>query len=672
MQDIPPPSVDGISPVEPPKVEEGPHGPKVPEKLTKRMRNVVLVLLLIPYVGYVGWCLFLLLVFPSPAGAFAELMYPGVISCAVGAAALIILGALSLKRITQTKMISARVRLLSYGRVIVFVLPGIVLSVITPVMVLREPGLVMEITDPTEQSQMVAPLAVTFSLEKAVDILSRRNLRPVSFSWDFDDDGEENDNTVEPVATALYDRPAVYTAIATIELNDHSRRRVARQVYIPTAVFSVSPMRPGIEESVRFSVAHLIDEEEEIREVQWDFDDDGIVDVISDLPDAAHTYLKTGRVTVIATVKYANQTQKVYEREIEIFEPEPPPFPVAIVSEPENLLSPPPLGTIFHIESEIPIKDVIWDFGDGEKAKGDRVGHNFQERGIFQVKARVYAENGEMAQLTKIVRIVENLKLPDLAFDGTPEFVRGGEELKGEVPVSVNLTPRTTMPLIDFSWEAPGATSVGSLDTTLQAIYRRQGTYTLTLIAQDPDGKVMRKPLTLTVDPPSSTVSIRMTPEQGVAPLIVRFDASETVIPNEEITGFEWVFGDTDESPQQRGAQVEYTFERPGTFEVTLKTYTTSGKMYDGSKFIVVRAPILDACAMPSRTSGKAPLGVSFDMSCTTGNPTSILWDFGDESQSDENRPIHVFEKAGTYKVTLTVEDAIGSTSNEVITVTAF
>jgi PKD repeat protein len=123
-----------------------------------------------------------------------------------------------------------------------------------------------------------------------------------------------------------------------------------------------------------------------------------------------------------------------------------------------------------------------------------------------------------------------------------------------------------------------------------------------------------------------------MTPEQGVAPLTVRFDASETVIPGEEITGFEWLFGEEESAPQQRGALVEHTFELPGTFQVTLKAYTTSGKMYEGTKFIVVRAPVLDACAMPSRTSGKSPLGVSFNMACTTGNPTSILWDFGDGS----------------------------------------
>jgi PKD repeat protein len=162
-----------------------------------------------------------------------------------------------------------------------------------------------------------------------------------------------------------------------------------------------------------------------------------------------------------------------------------------------------------------------------------------------------------------------------------------------------------------------------------------------------------------------------MNPEGGVAPIQVRFDASETVIPGEEITGFEWVFGDDEGgAPQQLGAVVEHLFQLPGTYVTKLKAYTTSGKIYTEEKTIVIRAPILDACALPSRTAGVAPLGVSFDMSCTTGTPVSVLWKFGDGAESDERNPVHVFEESGVYRVILTIEDAIGSVSTEIITIT--
>jgi PKD repeat protein len=163
-----------------------------------------------------------------------------------------------------------------------------------------------------------------------------------------------------------------------------------------------------------------------------------------------------------------------------------------------------------------------------------------------------------------------------------------------------------------------------------------------------------------------------MKPEGGVAPLLVRFDASETVIPDREITGFEWTFGDDENAvPRQGGAQVEYLFDKPGTYEISLTAFTTSGESFEENRTIVIRSPVLDACFTTSRTSGKAPLGVSFDISCSTGVPTTVSWEFGDGTQADERNPIHVFERPGTYNVILQLLDAAGSVSREILTITA-
>ncbi len=63
---------------------------------------------------------------------------------------------------------------------------------------------------------------------------------------------------------------------------------------------------------------------------------------------------------------------------------------------------------------------------------------------------------------------------------------------------------------------------------------------------------------------------------------------------------------------------------------------------------------------MPSRRSGKAPLGVRFSTECSTGQFSSWLWDFGDGGQSDQKDPTHVFLQAGEFHVTLTATDANG------------
>ena len=76
-----------------------------------------------------------------------------------------------------------------------------------------------------------------------------------------------------------------------------------------------------------------------------------------------------------------------------------------------------------------------------------------------------------MAKLSTIVRVVDELEIPDLSFSGSPEVDMKTGSIKGEVPLTVNLTPRSSLPLVTYTWEAPEATSVGSTETTLQAIY---------------------------------------------------------------------------------------------------------------------------------------------------------------------------------------------------------
>ena len=640
----------------------------VPPEQRKRMKMIILFFIGMPYLFYVCWCLFLISVFPNRTGAFQNLLMPAAMSCGIAALVLFIVGLLYLKRIMR-KGVPKPGKIMGIVRLAVFIAPGLILSGLVPPMIMREPSLVLEIKSPAPNVRMVAPLAITYTVESSVGVLKRRGLSVLEYSWDFDGDGKENDKTVLPEATGIYERQGAYVVSVVMKLSNNTRRKVSKRIAIPEEVFSFSPIRPGVDEPIKFSVERLVDDIEMITEVQWDFDADGIVDTVSDMPDAVHTYLRTGVVNVKATVKLNNQTQKSYERAIEIFEPQAPPFPVRIVSEPEILIGPAPFGTIFKVESDADLGDIIWEFGDGEKKRGDRVGHTFQSRGVYQISARVHAESGEVAQLSTVVRVVDNLNLPDLKFDGS-HTVNEREGIVAEVPVTISLTPRSTMPLIDYKWEAPGATSVGSTDNELQAIYRRPGHYDITLIAQDPAGKVLRHIVPLTVEPPSTQVKIHMNPEGGVAPLTVKFDGSETVIPNEEISGFEWKFGDTEsDSPQQRGALVEYIFEVPGTYTVVLTAFTTSGKTFSTDKTIVVRAPILDACAVPSRSSGKAPLGVSFDTSCTTGNPVEVHWEFGDNSESDELNPIHVFEKEGKYKVKLTITDLVGSTSSTTVNI---
>ena len=68
--------------------------------------------------------------------------------------------------------------------------------------------------------------------------------------------------------------------------------------------------------------------------------------------------------------------------------------------------------------------------------------------------------------------------------------------------------------------------------------------------------------------------------------------------------------------------------------------------------------PIANFTASP--TSGVTPLGVTFtDQS--TWTPSSWQWDFGDNTTSNVQNPVHTYNNTGDYTVTLTASNAGGS-----------
>src|SRR5207237_560556 len=117
------------------------------------------------------------------------------------------------------------VRQRSLIKMIAVLVPGIALGVIVPLLITREPPLSIDITNPTQAEDFVAPLAVTLSVERAAETLQGMGLKPVKYQWDFDGDGKENDETVLPTVSAYYDKQGSYGLVVRINLNDGSIRR---------------------------------------------------------------------------------------------------------------------------------------------------------------------------------------------------------------------------------------------------------------------------------------------------------------------------------------------------------------------------------------------------------------------------------------------------------------
>ncbi len=679
--DLPPQSpVDGIAAPADPVSQPAPVAPASSVQSPKPKQaasNIPLILFGILAVIYAAPALFLMAVLPRPDGSMQNAKLIGTAVYGGGALVLLLFGLFGLMRVSAIKD-RPRLKLFASLRLAGMVIPLLLLSGGTVAKINIEPSLALEVVSPTSVADLIAPVSVTFGMENTMKLLAQQKLTPLKEEWDFNGDGVVDQETFDPSATYLFTKAGVYVVAAKVTTTDGQSKKVSTRLVIPRASFGVSPAYPIIEEPATFSIDHLFPKTADAKtpkllKAKWDFDGDGVTDLETDKLQVSTTYHKLGPVSVSVTMTLTNQTQSTLQRTVTVSKPPDQPFPIELETEPQTLLGPPPFGVLFVLKTKEPIANATWDFGNQKNAEGLRVAQIYATVGNYTVNVVARSQSGAVARLSKIVRVTNPLEIRDLTFEGKPEVKNF--TIDGELPVTVDITPITAMPLISFSWDAPNATEVLATDKSFHAVYRDEGKYFVDLIGMDPDQNVYRRRITINANAAESSVTFSMDPATPTAPATVRFDASDTYIANgEEITGFEWDFGDNSQNDKTKfsGSAIEHLFEREGTYVITLNVRTISGRIFTGKQTLVVRAPVVDTCFMPSRRSGKAPLGVRFDTGCSTGEFQSWLWDFGDNSQSDQQNPTHVYLNAGEYKVTLTAvtKDGLKSMKTSTISVT--
>jgi PKD repeat protein len=676
--------VDGVvkeAPVRIAKTAPAPVTPSVSPTVVKVYKRIFVFFGMIAYAAYACWCIALLSLLPSSDVSMVSLSQIAPVTVLAGAGAFVIIGVLLFLRIVQSTA-SSTVKQRSLIRLAITILPGLMLSGFVPVMILKTPSFPMD-TVPASATEFVAPMPITLSLKRATEALKRMGKVPVQYVWYTDNTGKPKESTVTPEATIIFSRAGIYTVTARVLMADGTDQIIRKSILINQEVFQVTPDNPIVEQPARFSVSQLVSDQKLIKQVQWDFDGNGSYENNGTRMDAVHTYYTTGQVTVTALVDYTNQTQKKFTRTVEVKDPPPLPFPLTLNTEPKNLLGPIPFGVLFSMDTNEPLKEVVWDFGDGKQDRGTdlrRVGHTYQSPGIYSAVLQARSASGSIDQVTTIVRVTDILSIPDLHFDSKPTM-RQDSTLSGEVPLTVSITPQTNLPLIQYSWENPSDDTQKQVTApTYETVFRREGNYTITMTALGPDGSTRRVPIQVQVTSPAPELTIDMQPDGGIAPLHVTFDASDVFIPSGEmVAGFRWEFGDEDRNQtiELGGARIEHTYVNPGEYQLKLTVVTVSGKQFSALRTVIVRRAPLSACVTASNLRVEVGESVSFDSSCSTGSPVTTLWDIRNAktpgtvvAQSDSPLYQHVFDLPGNYVVTLKLKDDAGYTSSKSVTIT--
>ena len=164
------------------------------------------------------------------------------------------------------------------------------------------------------------------------------------------------------------------------------------------------------------------------------------------------------------------------------------------------------------------------------------------------------------------------------------------------------------------------------------------------------------------------------TPLNGAIPLMVTFTGDNST-DDVAVVSYLWDFKDG--SPTTNTTNPTHTFTVAGPYQVELTVEDAEG-LTDTTTILITAstpgndAPVAVASADP--VSGTVPVQINFTGANSTDDVAvvSYLWDFMDGSATvTEANPTHTFTTAGTYEVSLTVEDAEGLTNTTTVTIVA-
>ncbi|MDM7830682.1 PKD domain-containing protein, partial [Cellulomonas edaphi] len=154
----------------------------------------------------------------------------------------------------------------------------------------------------------------------------------------------------------------------------------------------------------------------------------------------------------------------------------------------------------------------------------------------------------------------------------------------------------------------------------------------------------------------------------AVKDLGATFDGSGSSDRDGSVVAWDWKFGD---GATAKGAKTSHTYAAAGTYTATLTVTDDLGATRSSSADVTVKEPNKPPTAVAVGTS--ADLTATLDGSKSTdpdGSIASWSWTFGDGSTGTGVRPTHVYTKAGTYPVVLTVKDNDGATGTATTNVT--
>lgn len=518
-----------------------------------------------------------------------------------------------------------------------------------------------------------APLTVTFNALAASD----PDGSIVSYLWEFgnpDVPGGGSSNLA--VAQHTYASPGNRTALLTVVDNGIPPATVQKQFPItitsnqpPVAVADADITEGRAPLTVNFDGTRSYDPDGALTEFRWDFADG------SDpayLLSPEHTFNTEGDYIVTLRVWDDGPGQKRFAEDsilITILPASTNKPPVADFTMEPSDGGEAPLTVQFNSSTSYdPDGDNItyqWFFGDNDIIGGGTSDlanpvHVYQNPQHVIVTLQVTDDgdpplNHSTQMEFDVIPVQNQLPVAVLKFN----------QDTGQPPLTVNFNGAESYDpdgsIVAYSWDFGDQSN--DLGATVQHIYTEEGIYTAILVVSD-----NATPADIDDDThefivgntrPIAVIETDVT--EGVVPLTVHFDATNSIDPDGNQLSYYWDFGDGIFSDQ---AVVDHEFGEVNVYPVTLTVTdddSTPMNLFDKETVAInVTEPLPNqppvVVIKTDQYYGNAPLTVQFNSTDESYDPegddiVSYMWDFAGLDQSMEPNPSYTFTSNGTYNV---------------------
>ncbi len=496
---------------------------------------------------------------------------------------------------------------------------------------------------------------VRFDGTKSTDIDGLVN----SYYWDFGD-GETGGG---PTPTHVYTDAGVYRITLIItgdKMGDCSNQdtdEMTVTVYdAPKAEFECEKIVPA-GTRVQFDASKSVSRMAKIVDWSWDFGDG----TTGSGGNTSHTYPNAGKYIVSLKVTTDSKTEYNFAMAKQLITVNARP----VAEAGENVFTGINQTVLFHGGGSKDPDGVItafnWDFGDGNKAEGVQVRHQYSASGRYTVTLNVI-DDTELENNWDIDTLYVTVNETPIALIECKENVSAGDSVLFNGAESAD--PDGS--IAGYSWYfSDGTVKQG---VKVYHTFNIPGTYQATLTVDDGKSVINSR-----IDA-SVNIKVNAPPLADAGPdrLVavgenIAFDGSGSTDGDGKIISFRWDFGD---GGTAEGINPSHAYGRPGTYEVKLTITDDSGtrtaSAIDTAEVRVNAPPKAAAGKDIQAFCGGAHDDVIFDGSKSydpDGDPLSFNWNFGDGSTAEGPVVTHKYLKPGIYEVRLIINDNTGTTN---------